>query len=181
MYAAKRRLGGALQYDASFDSASAQTLSLLTELRRAVEHNELRLYLQPKIALHGQAGLAAEALVRWQHPRRGLVAPMDFIPFAEQTGFVRQITLWIFQEVARLLADARTQALALRVSVNLSTRDLLDPELSHRLAAILARHGVPASAFCLEITESAIMDDPQFQTGDYTIHWLERFVAGRAG
>ena len=161
MYAAKRRLGGALQYDASFDSASAQTLSLLTELRRAVEHNELRLYLQPKIARHGQAGLAAEALVRGQHPRRGLVAPMDFIPFAEQTGFVRQITLWIFQEVARLLADARTQALALRVSVNLSTRDLLDPELSHRLAAILARHGVPASAFCLEITESAIMDDPQ--------------------
>ena len=86
---------------------------------------------------------------------------MQFIPFAEQTGFVRHLTLWMFEEVARLLADPRTQGLPLRVSVNLSTRDLLDPELSHRLADILARHGVAASAFCLEITESAIMDDPQ--------------------
>jgi len=161
MYAAKRRLSGAQQYDASFDSASAQTLSLLTELRHAVEHHELRLYLQPKVPLHGQPGRAAEALVRWQHPQRGLVPPMQFIPFAEQTGFVRQLTLWMFEEVARLLADPRTQGLALRVSVNLSTRDLLDPELSTRLADILVRHGVLASAFCLEITESAIMDDPQ--------------------
>lgn len=161
MYAAKRRLSGAQQYDASFDSASTQTLSLLSELRRAVEHNELRLYLQPKVPLHGQPGRAAEALVRWQHPQRGLVPPMQFIPFAEQTGFVRQLTLWMFEEVARLLADPRTQGLALRVSVNLSTRDLLDPELSTRLADILVRHGVLAGAFCLEITESAIMDDPQ--------------------
>lgn len=161
MYAAKRQLSGALQYDAAFDSSSAQTLSLLTELRHAVEHHELRLYLQPKVPLHGQPGLAAEALVRWQHPQRGLVPPMQFIPFAEQTGFVRYLTLWMFEEVARLLADPRTQGLPLRVSVNLSTRDLLDPELSHRLADILVRHGVPASAFCLEITESAIMDDPQ--------------------
>ena len=161
MYAAKRQLSGALQYDAAFDSSSAQTLSLLTELRHAVEHHELRLYLQPKVPLHGQPGLAAEALVRWQHPHRGLVPPMQFIPFAEQTGFVRHLTLWMFEEVARLLADPRTQGLPLRVSVNLSTRDLLDPELSHRLADILVRHGVPASAFCLEITESAIMDDPQ--------------------
>jgi EAL domain-containing protein (putative c-di-GMP-specific phosphodiesterase class I) len=86
---------------------------------------------------------------------------MDFIPFAEQTGFVRQLTLWIFEEVAGLLADPRTADMPLRISVNLSTRDLLDPELSTRLATILARHGVQASAFCLEITESAIMDDPQ--------------------
>ena len=161
MYAAKRKLSGALQYDASFDSASTQTLSLLTELRRAVEHHELRLFLQPKVPLHGQPGLAAEALVRWQHPQRGLVPPMQFIPFAEQTGFVRHLTLWIFEEVVRLLADPRTAGMPLRVSVNLSTRDLLDPDLSNRLAAILARHGVPAAAFCLEITESAIMDDPQ--------------------
>ncbi|MGV3678572.1 MAG: putative bifunctional diguanylate cyclase/phosphodiesterase [Acidovorax sp.] len=161
MYAAKRKLSGALRYDASFDSASTQTLSLLTELRHAVEHNELRLYLQPKVPLHGQGGLAAEALVRWQHPQRGLVPPMDFIPFAEQTGFVRQLTLWMFEEVACLLADPRTADMPLRISVNLSTRDLLDPELSTRLGTILARHGVQASAFCLEITESAIMDDPQ--------------------
>jgi len=161
MYAAKRRLSVALLYDPAFDSASAQTLTLLGDLRRAVEQGELRLYLQPKVALHGQAGHAAEALVRWQHPQRGLVPPMEFIPFAEQTGFVRQLTLWIFEAVARLLAEDRVRPLGLRVSVNLSTRDLLDPELSTRLEAILARHGVRAASFCLEITESAIMDDPQ--------------------
>ncbi|MBV7542385.1 bifunctional diguanylate cyclase/phosphodiesterase [Acidovorax sp. sic0104] len=160
MYAAKRRLSGAQQYDATFDSASTLTLSLLSELRRAVEKDELRLYLQPKVALHGQGGLAAEALVRWAHPQRGLVPPAEFIPFAEQTGFVRQLTLWMFEAVARLLAEPRTRGLSLRVSVNLSTRDLLDPELSQRLAAILARYGVQAASFCLEITESAIMDDP---------------------
>ena len=161
MYAAKRKLSGAVRYDASIDSSSAQTLSLLTELRHAVEHNELRLYLQPKVSLHGQSGWAAEALVRWQHPQRGLVPPMEFIPFAEQTGFVRQLTLWVFEETARFLAQVHARGNVLRVSVNLSTRDLLDPELSQRLGAILARHGVAARAFCLEITESAIMDDPQ--------------------
>ena len=161
MYAAKRQLSGAVQYHGAFDLASAQTLSLLTELRRAVENHELRLYLQPKVALQGQGGSAAEALVRWQHPQRGLVPPMEFIPFAEQTGFVRQLTLWMFEEVAQLLSDPRVQGVPLRVSVNLSTRDLLDLELSRRLAGILARYAVPATAFCLEITESAIMDDPQ--------------------
>lgn len=161
MYAAKRALSGALRYDASIDSSSAQNLSLLTELRRAVEHNELRLYLQPKVPLHGQSGRAAEALVRWQHPQRGMVPPMEFIPFAEQTGFVRQLTLWMFEQVAEFLAHSGQGRAGLRVSVNLSTRDLLDPDLSQRLASILARHGVRAESFCLEITESAIMDDPQ--------------------
>ena len=83
MYAAKRKLSGALRYDAAIDSSSAQNLSLPTELRRALERNELRLYLQPKVPLHGQSGSAAEALVRWQHPQRGMVPPMEFIPLAE--------------------------------------------------------------------------------------------------
>ncbi|GAB3357696.1 MULTISPECIES: putative bifunctional diguanylate cyclase/phosphodiesterase [Giesbergeria] len=161
MYVAKRKLDGPQVYDPIMDSSSAQTLSLLTELRRAIERDELRLYLQPKVPLQGRPGMAAEALVRWQHPQRGLVPPMDFIPFAEQTGFVRQLTLWMFEESARLLADPRTQGIGLRVSVNLSTRDLLDPELCERLQAMLARHNVQPHDFCLEITESAIMDDPQ--------------------
>ena len=74
---------------------------------------------------------------------------------------MRQLTLWIFEAVARLLARDEVRPLGLRVSVNLSTRDLLDPELSTRLEALLVRHGVQAASFCLEITESAIMDDPQ--------------------
>jgi diguanylate cyclase (GGDEF)-like protein len=159
MYVAKRRTAGAQLYDPSLDNGSAQTLSLLSELRHAVENNELRLFLQPKVALATGALVGAEALVRWQHPQRGLVPPMEFIPFAEQTGFVRQLTLWVFEETARsqaLLAELGVE----RVSINLSTRDLMDLELPDKLEAILLRHGVRADAFCLEITESAIMDDP---------------------
>ncbi|WP_160012819.1 EAL domain-containing protein, partial [Rhizobium sp. 18055] len=100
------------------------------------------------------------ALVRWQHPERGLVPPMQFIPFAEQTGFVRQLTLWVFEQAAVFLARPDVRALGLRISVNLSTRDLMDTELSARLGALMARHGVGPESFCLEITESAIMDDP---------------------
>ena len=160
MYAAKRRTAGAQVYDPAVDSASALNLSLLSELRRAVEHNELRLYLQPKIHIATGAVSGAEALVRWQHPERGLVPPMAFIPFAEQTGFIRQLTLWMFdraanEQVALALLGVR------RVSVNLSTRDLLDQELPEKLDAILRRHCALADGFCLEITESAIMDDPQ--------------------
>ncbi len=160
MYAAKRRLHGAQVYDPSMDSSSAAALSLLSELRHAVEAGELRLFLQPKLGLDGRAGCGAEALVRWQHPERGLVPPMQFIPFAEQTGFVRQLTLWVFEQAAVFLARPDVRALGLRISVNLSTRDLMDTELSARLGALMARHGVGPESFCLEITESAIMDDP---------------------
>ena len=160
MYAAKSKTTGTQLYDAALDSGSTQTLSLLTELRHAVEHDELRLYLQPKIDLSHSGVVAAEALVRWQHPQRGLVPPMDFIPFAEQTGFVRQLTLWMFEEAALAWRALQNSEHALRISINLSTRDLLDLEFPQRLDALLAKHDVPATAFCLEITESAIMDDP---------------------
>jgi diguanylate cyclase (GGDEF)-like protein len=161
MYAAKHKTTVVQLYDAALDSSSTQTLSLLSELRHAVEHGELRLFLQPKIALDSDRVVAAEALVRWQHPERGLVPPMLFIPFAEQTGFVRQLTLWMFEEVARIWAGLQSDEQPLRIAINLSTRDLLDLEFPAKLDALLAKHQVPSSAFCLEITESAIMDDPQ--------------------
>jgi EAL domain-containing protein (putative c-di-GMP-specific phosphodiesterase class I) len=124
-----------------------------------VEDGELRMFLQPKIGLADGRLLGAEALVRWQHPTRGMVPPMEFIPFAEQTGFVRRLTLWMFEDACRRWR-ALQAAGPLRVSINLSTRDLLDLELPAKLDATLKRHRVPESGFCLEITESAIMDDP---------------------
>ena len=161
MYAAKANATGVQVYQPSLDSSSTQSLSLLTELRHAVEHNELRLYLQPKIELNLSAATSVEALVRWQHPARGLIPPFEFIPFAEQTGFVRQLTLWIFNEAARVWPELQKVDQACQVAVNLSTRDLMDSALPGNLQAILTKHNVPASGFCLEITESAIMDDPQ--------------------
>jgi len=159
MYAAKRSTEGLHVYDAANDNASVQTLSLLSELREAVERGELRLFLQPKVRVADGALSGAEALVRWQHPTRGLVPPMQFIPFAEQTGFVRRLTLWVFEEAARAQAELRALGMA-RVAVNLSTRDLMDLELPAKLDVLLARHGALAEGFVLEITESAIMDDP---------------------
>jgi diguanylate cyclase (GGDEF)-like protein len=162
MVDAKQRSLGPLPYDAAADSASAVNLSLLSELRRAVAQGQLRLYLQPKVALSDGRLVGAEALVRWQHPQRGMIPPMQFIPFAEQTGAVRALTLWMFGEAARRWRELRDERGApLCVSVNLSTHDLLDQELPDKLGAILVQHAAPATGFCLEITESAIMDDPQ--------------------
>ena len=170
MYAAKARTTLMQVYDPSLDSASTQTLSMLSELRQAVAHGELRLFLQPKIALATHAVVAAEALVRWQHPERGLVPPLDFIPFAEQTGFVRELTNWVFRETASLFNSLDSGSPNLRIAINLSTRDLLDVEFPARLDALLAEFDVQPSAFCLEITESAIMDDPQ--RAQNTLHIL---------
>ncbi|OYU44430.1 MAG: GGDEF domain-containing protein [Burkholderiales bacterium PBB4] len=172
MYAAKARTTLLQVYDPSLDSASTQTLSMLSELRQAVSHGELRLFLQPKIALASNKVVAAEALVRWQHPERGLVPPLQFIPFAEQTGFVRELTNWVFRETARLYESFDSGSGHLRVAINLSTRDLLDVEFPARLDSMLAEFGVDPAAFCLEITESAIMDDPQ--RAQQTLHTLSR-------
>ena len=172
MYAAKARTTLLQVYDPSLDFASAQNLSMLSELRQAVSHGELRLFLQPKIALATQVVVAAEALVRWQHPERGLVQPLQFIPFAEQTGFVRELTNWVFRETARVFKALDSGSPHLRVAINLSTRDLLDVDFPARLDAMLAEYGVEPEAFCLEITESAIMDDPQ--RAQNTLHTLSK-------
>jgi diguanylate cyclase (GGDEF)-like protein len=161
MHAAKARAAGTLRYEAQLDSSSSQTLSLLTDLRHAMERSELRMYLQPKIDVASGAVVGAEALVRWRHPQRGLVPPMEFIPFAEQTGFIRHITLWVLEQAARQWQALQPAQGQLRIAVNLSTRDLLDLEFPERIAMLCARHDTPTAGLCLEITESAIMDDPQ--------------------
>jgi diguanylate cyclase (GGDEF)-like protein len=155
----KKTSEAAKLFEPSMEGRSEQSLTLLSELKRALERGELQLYLQPKVALDGRRLVGAEGLMRWQHPQRGLVPPMQFIPFAEQTGFIRRLTLWVFEEAARAWAPLQRHG-ALRLSVNLSARDLFDVDLPRKLEAILARQRAPASGFCLEITESAIMDDP---------------------
>ena len=161
MYAAKQRRAGALVYDPSFDQKSQDTLSMLSELRQAVEKDELVLYFQPKLSFSDGAMMGVETLVRWVHPQRGFVPPGDFIPFAEQTGFIADITQWVMQKSIEQAAAWQREGRNLSIAVNLSTRDLMDQELPRRFGEMLALHCVKASSFCLEITESAIMDDPQ--------------------
>lgn len=161
MYAAKTRQCGSLIYHAQLDAGSQESLSLLSELRRAIENEELRLFLQPKIDLQSGRVVGAEALVRWQHPTRGLVPPMQFIPFAERTGFIRMLSAWVLSGAAKFAREALDAGLSLRLSVNLSTRDLMDQDLPAKIEALIAPREVPPAALCLEITESAIMDDPE--------------------
>ena len=161
MYAAKTRQCGSLIYHPQLDAGSQESLSLLSELRRAVENDELRLFLQPKVDLTRRRVVGAEALVRWQHPTRGLVPPMQFIPFAEQTGFIRMLSAWVLAGAARFAREATDAGLTLRLSVNLSTRDLMDQELPAKIEALIGPLQVPPASLCLEITESAIMDDPE--------------------
>ncbi|MGM9515485.1 putative bifunctional diguanylate cyclase/phosphodiesterase [Roseateles sp. DB2] len=160
MYAAKQRQSGSQLYSPSLDAGSQESLSLLGELRRAVEGGQLRLFLQPKVDLRSGQVISAEALVRWEHPQRGLVPPMQFIPFAEQTGFIRQLSAWVVAASARAWRLAHERGQVLRISVNLSTRDLMDQDLPLKIRAAIEAEGAPPSALCLEITESAIMDDP---------------------
>ena len=160
MYAAKKTGNEAVVYDPILDKGSQQSLSMLSELRSALEREEFRLYVQPKISMASGAVIGLEALVRWQHPEKGMIYPDSFIPFAEKTGFIRMLTRWVLDKSAALCHDLESQGIYLKISANLSTRDLLDQNLPLKFAEILARHKVRPASFCLEITESAIMDDP---------------------
>ncbi len=161
MKSAKQRQAGAVSYHPGLDAAASNSLTLLGELRTALDDSQLRLFLQPKVKLATGQVVGAEALVRWQHPERGVLKPVGFVPFAEQTGFVRLLTRWMIDEVARTAQALQQQSLSMKLAVNLSTRDLLDPELPQRLEDAMLRHQLPPGTLVLEITESAFMDDPQ--------------------
>ena len=161
MYGAKRnRLGHAL-YDPASEASRQGHLSLLSELRRAVEQDELTLRFQPKIDLASGGMASVEVLIRWNHRLRGVLAPADFIPFAEHTGYIRELTRWIIQAAARQAGAWRAQGLTVGLAINVSARDLLNPELPRIVGEALARHGVSPQSICLEVTETALMEDPE--------------------
>ncbi|MGH8229370.1 MAG: putative bifunctional diguanylate cyclase/phosphodiesterase [Steroidobacteraceae bacterium] len=161
MYAAKRSRSGYSVYEPCYDTSQQEHLSLLSELRRAVEQGELRLHYQPKLTLSSSSVMAAEALIRWEHPVRGLVPPALFIPFAEHTGYIKALTRWVLGEALRQCEVWRREGRELQISVNISARDLMNRDLPDLIAALLEKHAVPARMLCLEITESGFMEDPQ--------------------
>jgi EAL domain-containing protein (putative c-di-GMP-specific phosphodiesterase class I) len=105
--------------------------------------------------------VAAEALLRWRHPVRGLIPPAVFIPFAEHTGYIKALMHWVLGEAVRQCSTWRRAGHELQVSVNISARDLTSRDLPDWIAALLAEHSVPPAMLCLEITESGFMEDPQ--------------------
>ena len=105
--------------------------------------------------------IGAEALVRWQHPTRGLIPPVEFVPMAERTGLIKQLSRYVLNMALEQCREWRDAGMDLKVSVNLSTRNLLDPTLPADVSRLLSKWGVPASSIELEITESTMMVDPQ--------------------
>lgn len=160
MYEAKRRQCGFMLAEEIGPGPSPEDLSLIGEMRDALERREFILHYQPKLDLASGRVTGAEALLRWQHPTRGLVPPGRFIPFAERTGFIREITPWLLAEVVAQAAAWRREGRSLVLSANLSARDLLDPRLVALVRDQVAQHALPPGALCLEITESALMEDP---------------------
>jgi diguanylate cyclase (GGDEF)-like protein len=138
--------------------AAREQLSLLGELRRAVEQNEFRLFFQPKMELATGRVAGAEVLLRWQHPSRGLLGPAEFIPFAEQTGFIRRLTRWTLDRAIAQGAEWHKGGRPLPLAVNISAEDI-DVRLDSRLAGLLTKHSLPPSLLTLELTESSFIDD----------------------
>ncbi|MGZ5036847.1 MAG: putative bifunctional diguanylate cyclase/phosphodiesterase [Usitatibacter sp.] len=161
MYQAKRAKSRYAIYDPSDDVRRQEFLTLLGELRRAVEAGELVLHYQPKMNLAENRVTSAEALVRWRHPQRGFIEPAEFIPFAEQTGYIGAITRWVLGRAIDQCGVWERTGLRIRMCVNISARDLrLGDELVQVISQLLHAAELPAGMLCLEITESALMDDP---------------------
>ncbi|MCA0144195.1 bifunctional diguanylate cyclase/phosphodiesterase [Blastococcus sp. LR1] len=160
MYAAKARGLGVCVYDSGLNDHSPERLALLGDLRRAIDNGELLLHYQPKLSLSG--GLeGVEALVRWQHPERGMVPPGAFVPLAERTPLIRALTRCVLDQALAQCARWRAEGRDLQVAVNVSARNLTDETFVDEVLALLARWDVPARFLDLEVTESAIMADPE--------------------
>ncbi|MEV2217211.1 bifunctional diguanylate cyclase/phosphodiesterase [Streptomyces sp. NPDC050997] len=160
MYQAKRDRTGVEVYESKRDSNTPDRLGLLGDLRRALDAHEVQLHYQPKVRFDGQvAGL--EALVRWVHPERGKVPPDEFIAIAESSGLMPHLTEYVLDTALAQVARWRSQGLFVPVAVNVSPRDVHTPGFAGSVAARLARHGVPAGALQLEITEHVLLEDPQ--------------------
>ena len=200
MYLAKRRGRGASQfYIDSMNQGIAERLQLENALHRAIEREEFELHYQPQVDLHSGAVVGVEALIRWNHPERGLVMPGHFIPLAEESGLIDAISHWVLQAACRQQREWQRQGVnGLRVAVNLSARNFHD-DIEGKVQRVLAETGVEPALLELELTESMLMTDPQrsaevlaglsalgvslsvddFGTGYSSLSYLKRFPIHR--
>jgi EAL domain-containing protein (putative c-di-GMP-specific phosphodiesterase class I) len=160
MYVAKKNSGGYAFYDPRFAGAQLEHLSMLSELRRAVEDTQLRAYYQPKIDIATGRIKGVEALVRWQHPMRGLLSPAEFIDYAERTGFIRMLTRWMLKVTVRQCGIWNANGTPLEIALNVSVRDVMSRDFPQIVGDLLKMYDVPAQLLCLEITESSFIEDP---------------------
>jgi diguanylate cyclase (GGDEF)-like protein len=171
---AAKRTGGATYcfFEARMVAGAREQVELLHDLRRAIEHQEMELYYQPKI--HAPSGqiTGAEALMRWHHPQRGMISPGVFIPLAERFGLINALGNWLIEDVCRQIRAWRDEGLRMRVALNLSVHQLRQPDLVQRVGDALKRNRIEPGILTCEITESAAMEDMKV-----TLQVLEQLLA----
>ncbi|MEK8033301.1 EAL domain-containing protein [Ideonella sp. DXS29W] len=153
--------GGQSEYHPDMGAGLRDQAELLQELRLAAERQQFKLMYQPKIDARSLQVTAAEALLRWHHPKRGMVPPSVFIPLAERHGLIGQIGQWVIEEACRQAQQWRTRGLRMRVAVNLSGYQLRQDDIVERIEGLLRQHRIPPERFTCEITESVAMEDTQ--------------------
>jgi diguanylate cyclase (GGDEF)-like protein/PAS domain S-box-containing protein len=160
MYAAKEHQAGYAFHRDDYESRTPDELGLVVEMRQAIEHDEFELYFQPKLHLRSGLMTRAEVLIRWNHPTRGLLLPAAFIPIAERTGVIRNMTDWIFD---RALAQCRAwhdEGAPVHLAINVSAKSLQEQTLPSKLQTLLEKWKIDPRFVKIEITESSIMADP---------------------
>jgi len=160
MYHAKDEKSGWAFYDSSRITHGTARLTLVGELRRALDQRELVLYYQPQAILENGEVRVVEALLRWQHPERGLVPPDEFIPLAQQTGLIKPLTVYVIDEALRQCRAWLDDGLQLMIAVNISARNLVDAGFPGQVAGLLERWEISPDLLEFEITESAMLTDP---------------------
>jgi diguanylate cyclase (GGDEF)-like protein len=170
MYRAKERGGGRVEvFDEALRTRIMERLDLENGLRHALQRDELLVYYQPEMSLSQDRMIAVEALVRWEHPERGLLEPKDFVPLAEETGLIVEIGEWVLNQACKQIAAWRAAGTEIDVAVNMSARQLIQPDIVEVVRSALEKSGLPASSLCLEITESAVMRDPEATLATLTL------------
>lgn len=147
-------------YQGTIDQESRRRLALVSDLRRAIERNELILFCQPKVSIASGSVCGAEALVRWAHPEQGMIATGEFVSLAERAGLIMPLTRWVLEAAFRQSHAWHDLGVGRPLSVNLSAQDLRDPKLIERINGLFATWAVPPELIQFELTESALMDDP---------------------
>jgi diguanylate cyclase (GGDEF)-like protein len=161
MYVAKRKKLGAVVYEASLDENSVGRLALISDLRNALKEDKLELYFQPQVDVNTHHIIGCEALLRWNHPEHGFVPPDQIIPIAEQTGLIKSLTNWVLHKALQQCKNWLDEGFDYHVSVNLSVHNLYDKEIIHQVKNCLNNFDIRPEHLILEITESAMMADPE--------------------
>ncbi len=161
MYVAKNDNKGFVVYSPQMDQYSPHRLTLMSELRQAIEQDDLLLHYQPKVNANTGSIVGVEVLIRWLHKNHGMIAPDEFISLAERTGLIKQLTRWVLKHAMQQAVLWQSSGFNIGVAVNLSTKNLLDPEFPDVIAGLLASYDLPPKYLMLEITETSMMVEPE--------------------